>query len=719
MEIELENRFIKTNGVFRLPAGTLCGPVHLGDIGSSWAIIKVEFEGKGPFRDPFLIIAPDAIDQENIVIPLRKKISPDNTRATFQAVITQERLKSDLWIIPSKTIFDISSLNVSLTPLDKMEAIVRLGLYWLDNPKLLYRSLKRENLGFSYRPWTSDANIRFKLHKIIELTTRNLPDPETFLYGSNPEYNSWLNNNFATVIPRTKPSIEEVGFISFAGIVIENSVDPQEIGLTINSLVSAGIRKSSIRIITKDHLVPLALAENVLVVDPDGFLGFVSDLPPNSFLLITGAGNTISRDFRNALDEYLFPSNFAFAYFDHDYIDDLGGYTNFVFKPDSSPTTLLFDNYTRDCSLLRADLLLSMSEKMKGEPELSISMLHYFTSIAAATELEQKILHIPNPIFHFASHHTNADDERVIEEQHTRELFTSHYAKNLEIRTNSAGIAKWHQVHREDLKVTIVIPTRDQKELLSSAIESIIRLTDHHDFEIAVVDNQSTETNALKYLSELAELPNVNILAFDEPFNFARLHNQVIQKLDSEYVLLLNNDTEITSPDWLRNLTALFELPNIGVVGNKLLYPDGTIQHMGAVGGLRGPTSHNLVGKVDLSHPYMTYPRNVLAVTGACLLIQTALYCEAGGMDENLAISYNDMDLCLSVRQNLGKHVIVSSSGGVIHKESKSRGTKYSKVQQDLLNSEAAYFESKWHEAIRPDPYYSPLYSLDREFELR
>ena len=190
------------------------------------------------------------------------------------------------------------------------------------------------------------------------------------------------------------------------------------------------------------------------------------------------------------------------------------------------------------------------------------------------------------------------------------------------------------------------------------------------------------------------------------------------QQLDTDLLLLLNNDTEVTATGWLSDLVALMELPNVGVVGNKLLYPDLTVQHIGVTGGLKGPMSHHLVGLGDLSHPFLKYPRDVLAVTGACLLIAKSLYLEVGGMDETLEVSYNDMDLCLSVRQKAGKSVIVSSSGGVIHKESKSRGKSFTELEQQRLNLEAAYFESKWHEFIRPDPFYNPNLSLDNDYDL-
>ena len=379
------------------------------------------------------------------------------------------------------------------------------------------------------------------------------------------------------------------------------------------------------------------------------------------------------------------PSDSTLAYFDHDRLSSSGTYYRSVFKPDCSPTTLLFRNYLARATIVRVSFVNHLLKRVPELASTGIAGVIYGASIEATQTQAQAVAHISVPAIHLGEEAPAQTLRQLSAEANARNLLAEIYAPNLVIRSSEVDGVTWSAKKPVSKKITIVIPTKNRADLLKTTVDSIRTLTSYPNYEILIIDNLSDEPETISYIEALAQSGDATVIPFNESFNFAKMHNQIVPKLSTDYALMLNNDTEIFDPFWLTHLVDLFELPNIGIVGNKLLYPDGTIQHIGAVGGLKGPMAHPLSGHRDTpGHPLVSFPRDVLAVTGACLLIPQQLYVDCGGMDERLGVSYNDMDLCLSVRVNSHLSVVVSSSGGVTHKESKSRGANFSKENQDL-----------------------------------
>ncbi|MGE3933703.1 MAG: glycosyltransferase [Rhodospirillaceae bacterium] len=255
-------------------------------------------------------------------------------------------------------------------------------------------------------------------------------------------------------------------------------------------------------------------------------------------------------------------------------------------------------------------------------------------------------------------------------------------------------------------RVSIVIPTRDAPEYIGRCLRSIFTVSTYPDFEVVVVDNGTTDPAALKVLGEHP----VTIVPYKEPFNFSRANNLGVAAATGQYVVLLNNDTEVVTPDWLQQMVSLCEAPDVGAVGALLLYPDRTVQHAGVVLGVRGTADHVMRGFPSDADGYggsLVCTREVSAATAACLMLPRALYRDLGGLSEAYRTIYQDVDLCLRIRRG-GRRILTTPRAVLIHHESASRGDRYDHFDRALLLD-------AWKDDLAAgDPYYSPMLSLAR-----
>ena len=259
--------------------------------------------------------------------------------------------------------------------------------------------------------------------------------------------------------------------------------------------------------------------------------------------------------------------------------------------------------------------------------------------------------------------------------------------------------------------VAIVIPTRDHLELLGSVVRSIQNKTNYLNYRLVVIDNDSTETRVLQYLEQLRDL-GVEVIRYPGIFNYAAMHNAIVPNLDCDFVCFINNDVLIQDPNWLSNFVALGKRRDVGVVGAKLLYEDRSVQHGGVLIGGNGESSHYFKG-IDVDDPgYRDRAKvivELMAVTGAALLTRHSLFCELGGFDaENFAISFNDIDYCLRVRQ-AGYRVLFNPAVELFHFESKSRNLDSANEQSGARHRrELASMRKKWGSYFEFDPYFNP-----------
>ena len=262
-------------------------------------------------------------------------------------------------------------------------------------------------------------------------------------------------------------------------------------------------------------------------------------------------------------------------------------------------------------------------------------------------------------------------------------------------------------------EVTIIIPFRDTVDVLKRCVESILRKTTYEKYRIVLVNNQSVEAETNEYLERVEESEKISIMDYNDVFNYSAIHNHVIDKIQTEYILLLNNDTEIINPEWLTEMMKIGQDERIGAVGALLLYPDGTVQHAGmAIINSRSNSFQPYSGrKINGRTNKRVYKDcEYCAVCAACMLTKKSLYVRVGGLDsENMPISWSDVDYCLKLRES-GYKIIYSSKAQIMHHESYSRGNDLiDPTKRERYNKEKRYFLGKWKDRYRVDPFYSVI----------
>ena len=270
-----------------------------------------------------------------------------------------------------------------------------------------------------------------------------------------------------------------------------------------------------------------------------------------------------------------------------------------------------------------------------------------------------------------------------------------------------------------------MIPNKDHYEDLKRCITSIIEKSSYDNYEIIVVENNSTDDEIFRYYEELRKNSQVRIVTYEGDFNYSRINNFGVSKARGEYLLLLNNDTEVITLDWMEELLMYAQREDVGAVGAKLYYPDKTIQHAGVVIGLGAHRTaghtHYRVSSNNLGYMgRLCYVQNMTAVTGACLMIKKKIYDELGGLDESFAVSLNDVDFCLRIRE-AGYLNVFTPFAELYHYESASRGSDTEGERAERYNEESERFREKWRKMLESgDPYYNPNFSLDRsDFALK
>jgi len=265
--------------------------------------------------------------------------------------------------------------------------------------------------------------------------------------------------------------------------------------------------------------------------------------------------------------------------------------------------------------------------------------------------------------------------------------------------------------------VTVILLTKDHPDLLAASTAGVLRHTDYPTLELLVVDNGSTSPDALALLDTLSATPRVRVLRRPGPFNFSALNNAAAQEASGEVLVLLNNDTEMPDPAWLRELVRHAVRPDVGVVGARLLHRDGTLQHGGMVLGPKGRAVHVLRGAPRDTPGYegqLAVPRDLSAVTGACLAIRREVWARVGGMHEGLPVAWNDVDLCQRVRA-AGLRVVWTPDSVLLHLEGATRGEDAADAaSQARFLADAARYRSLWGTAADEDPFLnSNLYATD------
>lgn len=395
------------------------------------------------------------------------------------------------------------------------------------------------------------------------------------------------------------------------------------------------------------------------------------------------------------------------VYADHDRLDATGQRSQPVFKPDWSPELLRATDYIGPAFALRGDRLAA---------SLPAGRVDRYDVLLRATEQLEKptaVVHVPAVLFHLCGSEPEppAGPDPVVAQ-------LDRLGIDARVRVLEAGYRQVrYSLPPQPPLVSIIVTTRDQATILRRCLNGLLRRTTYPRLEVLVVDNQSVEPEALDLFDRLSQHDAVSLLRYDAPFNFAAMNNLAAARAKGEVLCLLNNDTEVIDADWLEEMVSRLLQPGVGVVGAKLLYGDGRVQHGGDVVGPGGCAWH-LHTHLPADAPGYCHrallAQELSAVTGACLVTHRTLYQDLGGMDaRHLAVSFNDVDYCLRVRAT-GLRVIWTPHAVLYHHESVTRGPDDTPEKQARSKREANYMRKRWKQAMRRDPYYNPNLSYAR-----
>lgn len=415
----------------------------------------------------------------------------------------------------------------------------------------------------------------------------------------------------------------------------------------------------------------------------------------------------------------------ALIYTDEDKVSaDSSRYYDPYFKPDWSYELFKSQNYLAHFAVYRTELARRIGGfrvGFEGAQDWDFAM-RYIEQINL-----QNIVHIPRILYHWRAS-CGSTALNVGEKKYAMaagfKVLVEHLKRTGqagEVEDKNSSIFPYFRIKykipadKEPL-VSIIIPTKNKKKLLEGCIQSIKTRTSYKNYEIIIVNNGSDELETITYLRMLEQESRILLLHDIEPFNFPRLNNKAALAANGEYLLLLNNDVEVITPDWLDEMLSHAILAGVGAVGAKLLYPDNTIQHAGIilVGGVAGH-AHKHLDKTRAGHfGRALVTQNFVAVTGACLLISKKIYFEVGGMDENLAVAFNDVDLCLKIFA-AGYRNVWTPFAQLYHYESKSRGYEDTPEKQNRFQAEANLMRQRWRSLLENDPYLNPNLSNQHE----
>ncbi|ACK69700.1 glycosyl transferase family 2 [Gloeothece citriformis PCC 7424] len=414
-------------------------------------------------------------------------------------------------------------------------------------------------------------------------------------------------------------------------------------------------------------------------------------------------------------------------YSDQDYMDDQGQLINPYFKPDWSPDAFLANMYTCHLGLYRHSIV-----KEIGGFRVGFEGSQDYDLVLRFTEKTERIFHLPDILYHWRTHaaSTNINPQAksyafIAARKALAEALTRRKEPGavFDIPNYPGCYTIRYQIKDPEL-VSIIITTKNLGERLDNCLTSIFQKTTYQNYEVILIDNGSTEPQALETIEHWKNRENFRLKYYglELPFNSSKINNFAVDKSQGKYLLFLKNETKILTSDWLEKMIEQAQRPSIGAVGALLLYPDNTVQHAGVICGLFGRVGHSHKHYQYGASGYfgrLVYVHNYMAVTGACLMCRREVFEEVGGFEEKLAVSYNDIDLCLKLidkgyRNLCLPHVVL------YHYESKTRGYDSRDTEKFArLMCENMYISQKWQKYINYDPYYNPnLTSKKEDFSL-
>ena len=346
-----------------------------------------------------------------------------------------------------------------------------------------------------------------------------------------------------------------------------------------------------------------------------------------------------------------------------------------------------------------------------------------FDFILRCCEKAQKITHIPKVLYHWRCHmdSTAADpSSKAYAYEAGRKAVREHYQRlGIDAKVEMTERPGWYRSHvkvQGNPLISVIIPNKDHTDDLELCLFSMTRKSTYRNYEILIVENNSEKEETFEYYKKLPDrYPKARVLTWEKEFNYSAINNFAAKEAKGEYLLFLNNDVEILTPDWMEEMLQNCQQEDVAVVGAKLYYPDDTIQHAGVVLGLGGIAGHIMCRASREDPGYfgrMISVQEISAVTAACMMVKKSDFDAVGGLDETFQVAFNDIDLCMKFRA-AGKKIIFTPYAELYHYESKSRGLEDTPEKQFRFDKEVKRFQEKWAQQLEMgDPYYSPNLSV-------
>ncbi len=430
------------------------------------------------------------------------------------------------------------------------------------------------------------------------------------------------------------------------------------------------------------------------------------------FIVLVDNDDTVEKDALYFIVEALNKdNNIDMIYSDEDKLDYNGKRLEPHFKPDYSPDTFMCLNYICHLTAIRKEIF----DKLGGFRSRYDGAQDYDLFLRV-TDITNNIYHIPKILYHWR--HTKTSTSGYLGNKSYAYIAGKNALIDTLKRRKIDGIVYDNpkvstylvKYKHNNPKVSIIIPIKDKAKITRRCLESLYNITNYKNYEVIIIDNGSVEKETIDLLEFYkTKYKNFRVLRLECEFNYSYLNNEAVKICCGEYILFLNNDTEIIEKDWLDIMVGYGSQEHVGCVGIKLLFADKKVQHAGVVlgyGGVAGhifvPYDRNDVGLFGrLSMPY-----NYTAVTAACMLIKKSKFLETNGFDEKLKVALNDVDLCLQILKK-GYYNVCLSNVEMLHYESKSRGYEVTKEKQDRLKKESEYMRKKWGKILDDDKFFN------------
>lgn len=444
-----------------------------------------------------------------------------------------------------------------------------------------------------------------------------------------------------------------------------------------------------------------------------------AELAKGEYLMFCDHDDTLEPDALYEIVKAINDTDADVIYTDEDKVSmDGQHYFDPNFKPDFNLFRLRENNYICHIFVVRKSLT--------GETGMLRSEFdgaQDFDFILRCCEKAKKITHIPRVLYHWRCHmdSTAADpSSKAYAYEAGRKAIREHYQRmGIDAKVDMTERPGWYRSHikiQGNPMVSIIIPNKDHTDDLELCLFSMSRKSTYRNYEILIVENNSEKEETFEYYKKLLErYPKVRMLTWEKEFNYSAINNFAAEEAQGEYLLFLNNDVEILTPDWIEEMLQNCQQENVAAVGAKLYYPDDTIQHAGVVLGLGGIAGHIMCRASREDPGYfgrMISVQEISAVTAACMMVKKSEFDSVKGFDETFQVAFNDIDLCMKFRA-AGKKIIFTPYAELYHYESKSRGLEDTPEKQFRFDKEVKRFQEKWAQQLEMgDPYYSPNLSV-------